>query len=266
LASALTIFLAFRTNAAYGRWWEARQLWGQLVNTSRALAVQFLTMLDDETEDRHRVPLRNTLVLHHITFTHALRCHLRKQTALPEVRTFLGEEAARELSVYKNLPAGLVLRMGSLLRQARNEGMLDSFRWAAINENLTVLTNIQGACERIKNTPLPRQFDYLPRVLVNAFCWLLPLGLVEDLGLMTPIASVLISFTFIAADLMSREISNPFENTIHDTPMTSLSRAIELNLREQMEEIDRERGWAGIAKHRRVRPISDVQPVDGFVF
>jgi len=266
LASALTIFLAFRTNAAYGRWWEARQLWGQLVNTSRALAVQFLTMLDDETEDRHRVPLRNTLVLHHITFTHALRCHLRRQTALPEVRTFLGEQAARELSVYKNLPAGLVLRMGSLLRLARSEGMLDSYRWAAINENLTVLTNIQGACERIKNTPLPRQFDYLPRVLVNAFCWLLPLGLVEDLGLMTPIASVLISFTFIAADLMSREISNPFENTIHDTPMTSLSRAIELNLREQMEEIDRERAWTGIAKHRRVRPISDVQPVDGFVF
>lgn len=266
LASALTIFLAFRTNAAYGRWWEARQLWGQLVNTSRALAVQFLTMLDDETEDTHRIPLRNNLVLHHITFTHALRCHLRKQTALPEVQTFLGESVARELSVYKNLPAGLVLRMGSLLRQARNEGMLDSFRWAAINENLTVLTNVQGACERIKNTPLPRQFDYLPSVLVNAFCWLLPLVLVEDLGLMTPVASVLISFTFIAADLMSREISNPFENTIHDIPMTALSRTIELNLREQMEEINRERGWQGSTKHRRLRPVSDVLPVDGFVF
>lgn len=266
LASALTIFLAFRTNAAYGRWWEARQLWGQLVNTSRALAVQFLTMLDDEVEDTHRIPLRNNLVLHHITFTHALRCHLRKQTALPEVQTFLGESVARELSVYKNLPAGLVLRMGSLLRQARNEGMLDSFRWAAINENLTVLTNVQGACERIKNTPLPRQFDYLPSVLVNVFCWLLPLALVEDLGLMTPIASVLISFTFIAADLMSREISNPFENTIHDIPMTALSRTIELNLREQMEEINRERGWQGSTKHRRSRPVSDVLPVDGFVF
>ncbi|HMG03308.1 MAG TPA: bestrophin family ion channel [Edaphobacter sp.] len=266
LASALTIFLAFRTNAAYGRWWEARQLWGQLVNTSRALAVQFLTMLDDETEDPHRVPLRNTLVLHHITFTHALRCHLRKQTALPEVRTLLGERAARELSVYKNLPAGLVLRMGDLLRQARNEGMLDSFRWTAINENLTELTNIQGACERIKNTPLPRQFDYLPSLLVDAFCWLLPLAIVADLELMTPIASVLISFTFIAADLMSREISNPFDNTIHDTPMTALSRTIELNLREQMEVTDRRRGWSGSTRHRKSRAVSDVMPVDGFVF
>jgi putative membrane protein len=266
LASALTIFLAFRTNAAYGRWWEARSLWGQLVNSSRALAVQFLTMLDDETEDPRRFPLRNTLVLHQITFAHALRCHLRKQTALPEVKTLLGEDVAEELSVYKNLPAGLVLRMGSLLRQARSEGMLDSFRWTAIGENLTALTNIQGACERIKNTPLPRQFDYLPSVLVDAFCWLLPLGIVEDLGLMTPIASVLISFTFIAADLMSREISNPFDNTIHDTPMTALSRTIELNLREQMDQTNRERGWKESAKHRRPRPVSDVMPVDGFVF
>jgi putative membrane protein len=266
LASALTIFLAFRTNAAYGRWWEARQLWGQLVNSSRALAVQFLTMLDDETEDARRTPLRNALVLHQITFAHALRCHLRKQTSLPEVRTLLGEAAEVELGVYKNVPAGLVLRMGNLLRQARNEGMLDSFRWAAINENLTVLTNIQGACERIKNTPLPRQFDYLPSVLVSAFCWLLPLGIVEDLGLMTPVASVLISFTFIAADLMSREISNPFDNTIHDTPMTALSRGIELTLREQMEEIDRERGWGDGIRNRRQRAVSDVMPVDGFVF
>jgi putative membrane protein len=266
LASALTIFLAFRTNAAYGRWWEARQLWGQLVNTSRALAKQFLTMLDDETEESARIPLRNTLVLHQITFAHALRCHLRKQTALPEVRTLLGAAAADELSVYKNLPAALVLRMGSLLRQARNEGMLDSFRWTAIDENLTALTNIQGACERIKNTPLPRQFDYLPSVLLDAFCWLLPLAIVEDLGLMTPIASVLISFTFIAADLMSREISNPFDNTIHDTPMTSLSRTIELNLREQMKETDRERGWKEGARHIRSRAVSDVMPVDGFVF
>jgi putative membrane protein len=263
LASALTIFLAFRTNAAYGRWWEARQLWGSLVNTSRALARQYLTMLDDESEDPRRPPLRNELVRHQIAFAHALRCHLRKQAAFPEMRTLLGEEVAEELNAYKNLPAAVTLRMGKLLRQARSEGMLDSFRWTAIDENLTGIANIQGACERIKNTPLPRQFDYLPRMLVDAFCWLLPLGIVEDLGLMTPVASVLISFTFIAADLMSREISNPFDNTIHDTPMTALSRTIELNLREQMEETDKERGWSEISRHR---VKLDVMPVDGFVF
>ncbi|QEE27096.1 hypothetical protein FTW19_03155 [Terriglobus albidus] len=258
LASALTIFLAFRTNAAYGRWWEARSLWGQLVNYSRALARQFLTMLDDELEPKDRIPLSKQLVLHQIAFPHVLRCHLRKQTPFSEIQSILGKDIADEMRRYKNVPAALLVRMGGLLKQARNEGMLDSFRWAAIDENLTVLANIQGACERIKNTPLPRQFDYLPRILVDAFCWLLPLALVQDLGLMTPIASTLISFTFIAADLMSREISNPFDNTIHDTPMTALSRTIELNLREEM-------GDEGLPREFR-KQLAELQPVDGFVF
>ncbi len=251
LGSAITIFLAFRTNAAYGRWWEARQLWGNLVNTSRALARQFLTMLEDNFDDVEQIPFGRKLVLHQIAFVHALRCHLRRQNPFPELVGVLGAEDAEQLRAYGNVPAAINLKIGRLLKQAREQGMLDSFRWTAIDENLTVLSNIQGACERIKNTPLPRQFDYLPRLLVNAFCWLVPFGLVGDLGLMTPLASVLISFTFIAADVVSREIEDPFENTIHDTPMTSLSRTIELNLREQME---------------LPNTLRDVQPVDGFVY
>ncbi|MDE1155925.1 MAG: bestrophin family ion channel [Acidobacteriaceae bacterium] len=256
LASALTIFLAFRTNAAYGRWWEARQLWGSLVNTSRALARQFLTMIDDDGEGE---TLRRNLMLHMIAFPHALRCHLRKQTPFPELETVLGKEQAAHLRGYNNVPAALLVHMGNLLRRAKQLDLVDSYRWVAMDENMTTLANIQGACERIKNTPLPRQFDYLPRILVDVFCWLLPLAIVDDLGLMTPIASTLISFTFIAADLMSREIANPFENTIHDTPMTALSRTIELNLREQMRLDER-------PLQAPSRSLGDVQPVEGFVF
>jgi putative membrane protein len=249
LGSAITIFLAFRTNAAYGRWWEARQLWGGLVNTSRTLSRQFLTMLDAKDEEEYS-PTSKQLVLHQIAFVHSLRCHLRRQSPFPELVGVLGAESTEELRTYRNVPAAINLKLGRLLKQAYKQGMLDSFRWTAIDRNLTELSNIQGACERIKNTPLPRQFDYLPRLLVNAFCWLVPFGLVGDLGLMTPVASVLISFTFIAADMVGREIEDPFENTIHDTPMTSLSRVIEINLREHME------------LHSTLR---EVQPVDGFI-
>jgi len=261
LASALTIFLAFRTNAAYGRWWEARSLWGSLINTSRALGRQFLTMIDDEPIAEGKMPIRKELVLNQIAFAHALRCHLRKQTPFPELACVLGEEATARLRSYANVPAAILLTMGNLLREAHSRGLIDTFRWTAIDENLTGLANIQGACERIKNTPLPRQFDYLPRVLVDVFCWLLPLAIVEDLGLMTPLASTLISFTFIAADLMSREIANPFDNTIHDTPMTALSRTIELNLREQMQNDQRP-----LPQPIPWPQLRDVQPVDGFVF
>ncbi|SFS13314.1 putative membrane protein [Granulicella pectinivorans] len=250
LGSALTIFLAFRTNAAYGRWWEARQLWGALVNTSRSLARQFLTLIDNDG-GQDGLELKQQLVRYQISFAHALRCHLRKQNPFPELSSSLSPEQIEELRTSSNIPAAINLKMGELLQLTRERGLIDSIRSVAIDENLTQLSNIQGACERIKNTPLPRQFAYLPRILVNVFCYLVPLGLVANLGLMTPIVSVLISFSFIAADLVGSDIENPFENTIHDTPMTALTRTIEINLREHMKD---------------PKPLRGILSADGFVY
>jgi putative membrane protein len=251
LGSALAIFLAFRANAAYGRWWEARQLWGSLVNTSRALARQALTALDVDPHDGEQKKLRDDIVIHQVAFVHALRCHLRKQNPLPELYGLLGPERADTLRLYKNIPNVLTLRIGELLQEARQRGMIDSMRWTALDGSLTTLANIQGACERIKNTPLPRQFSFLPSVLVDAFCWLVPLGLVAGLGLVTPVASTLISFILIALDASSSAIEDPFENTVNDTPMTALSRGIELTLREMINQ-------------RQALP--EVTAIDGFVY
>ncbi|WP_273456587.1 bestrophin family protein [Nevskia ramosa] len=251
LGSALTIFLAFRANAAYGRWWEARQLWGQLVNTSRALSRQALTALDVDDSKPQQAALRNDIVVHQIAFVHALRCHLRKQNPFPELAGVLGRAQTDALRGYGNVPNALTLRMAEQLQQARELGMLDSLRWSALDTSLTTLANIQGSCERIKNTPLPRQFSSLPRVLVDAYCWLVPLALVSGLGIFTPVASALISFTLIAIDTASGAIEDPFENTVNDTPMTALSRGIELTLREMLDQ-------------RKALP--EVRAIDGFVY
>jgi putative membrane protein len=119
-----------------------------------------------------------------------------------------------------------------------------------MDETLTELTNIQGGCERIKTTPLPKQYDYFPRVLVLFFCLLLPFGMVEGLRLLTPIASTSLSFIFITLDRIGRDIETPFENTVHDTPMTTLSRTIEINLRQLMGE----------------NHPDEVHPVSGFLY
>ena len=251
LGSALAIFLAFRANAAYGRWWEARQLWGQLVNTSRALARQALTALDVDPANPCHMALRDDIVLHQVAFVHALRCHLRRQNPFPEMAGILGQAQADALRPYGNVPNVLTLRMAEQLQQAREMGLLDSLRWASLDACLTTLANIQGSCERIKNTPLPRQFSFLPRVLVDAFCWLVPLSLVSGLGLVTPIASALISFTLIAIDTASGAIEEPFENTVNDTPMTALSRGIELTLREMLDQR---------------KQLPEVRAIDGFVY
>lgn len=250
VGSALSIFLAFRTKSAYDRWWEARTLWGALVNSSRTLARQAVTLIRSDGEADEARPLQRKLITLQICYVHALRCHLRNQNPYPELRSRLDPSTLAFLRRHSNVPAGLLLQMGKLLELAFQRGWLDSYRWSTIDKTLTDLTDIQGGCERIKNTPLPKQYDYFPRVLVTFFCILMPFGLVEGLRLLTPIASTSLSFIFITLDRIGRDIETPFENTVHDTPMTTLSRTIEINLRQLMGD-----------NHPK-----ELHPVSGFVY
>lgn len=251
MGSAIGIFLAFRTNSAYERWWEARILWGGLVNASRTFARQVLTLIDCESADGGPSLLQRRLLSYHLAFVAALRCHLRKQNPFPELRGHLGTPMAEELRGHSNVPSAIIVKAAETLREARERGLMTDYRWTHIDATLTDLTNIQGSCERIKSTPLPRQYDFFPRVLVTMYCLLLPFGLVEGMGLMTPAASTVASFIFISLDTVGREIEAPFENTVHDTPMTSLSRSIEINLRQLFGENT---------------ALTEVQPVDGFLY
>lgn len=252
IGGALSVFLAFRNNSAYDRWWEARTLWGALVNTARTFSRQALTLVDEDGERSDPDPdSRRTLVELQIAYVHALRCHLRRQNPFPELERTLAPEFTQYLRTQRNVPMGILLIKGRILRRLYNLGQLDSFRFTAMDQSLTDLCNIQGGCERIKNTPLPRQYEYFPRVLVGLYCFLVPFGLVEGLEMLTPIASTLISFIFVSLDTIGRDIENPFENTVHDTPMSTLTRTIEVNLRQYL-------GEEGVP--------SDVQPVEGFSY
>jgi ion channel-forming bestrophin family protein len=250
VGAALSLFLAFRTKSAYDRWWEARTLWGGLVNSSRTLARQSLTLIGPGDQRRDMQVYQQKLIRLQICYVHALRCHLRNQNPYPELRSRMDEETLNLLRPHKNVPSAILLHMGELLQYCFSRQWLDSYRWASMDETLTELTNIQGGCERIKNTPLPKQYDYFPRVLVLFFCLLLPFGLVEGLRLLTPIASTSLSFIFITLDRIGRDIETPFENTVHDTPMTALSRTIEINLRQLMGE----------------NHPNEVHPVSGFLY
>ena len=248
IGAALSLFLAFRNNSAYGRWWEARILWGALVNWSRSFTREALTFLPNEGEPH---AAKESLVHHMIAFVCALRCHLRGQSPWAELAGILPPEDLTALRGRANVPSALLVAMGRRIQAAHEAGWIDSYRFVRFEETFAELTNIQGGCERIKNTPLPRQYDYFPRLLVSFYCVLLPFGLVEGMGLLTPLASTAISFIFISLDSVGRELENPFENTIHDTPMTGLSRTIEIDLRQQLGESS---------------TFPKVQPVRGFVY
>jgi ion channel-forming bestrophin family protein len=234
--TAIGVILGFRNNTAYQRWWEARILWGAIVNSSRSLARQTLSMIvpvDDSPAEREEIALtQQRIVLHQIAYVHALRCHLRGQSPLSDLQAFLPEGELASLRKEKNVPLAIQQRIALLLRQCHERNWIDSIRWASLDETLSALMNSQGGAERIKNTPLPVQYDHYPKIAVTVYCLVLPLGLVANLGIFTPLGSALVGLIFLALDRIGRDLELPFENEINDVPMHAISRTIEINLKQ----------------------------------
>jgi putative membrane protein len=184
-------------------------------------------------------PEARELVYAQIGFVNALRCHLRRQDPFPELVPFFRPSVLAALHGEQNVPAAVLVWVATRLRRLLDLGRPDdAFRLAALDDTLSELTNLMGGCERIKNTPIPRQYDFLPRVMVRAYLVVLPIGLVADLGLFTPLVTAVLAFLFLSLDQIGRNVEAPFENDIHDTPMTALCRTIEINLRQMLGETE----------------------------
>ena len=212
--AALTIFLGFRIKSAYDRWWEARILWGALVNWSRSLARRcqiFPSSATSWQEEQDILNFKNRMTYWQIAFVQALRCHLRRHDPFAELHQWLTPEEIDSLRGMDNVPQAIQMQMGKLMREAFQRNWMDEFRFVAMEQAMAQITNVQGACERIKNTPFPRQFDYFPRVFTNVFCLMTPIGLVASLGILTPIASSLIAFMLLSLESFGSDIENPFE-------------------------------------------------------
>ncbi|MGI4855300.1 MAG: bestrophin family protein [Janthinobacterium lividum] len=236
--SAIGLIVAFRNNSSYGRWWEARTLWGGIVNNSRSWARQVLSSIAPQKEaDREAVrTLQCRMVLLQIAWVHALRQQLRGQPPLDELHGLLTEEDLMALAGQKNIPFAIQIWQGDLVRQALESDWIDSLQWSALDSTLNDLADLQGGSERIKNTPMPKQYAFFPQLFTRMYCLLLPLGLVLNMGWFTPLGSTLVGFIFIALDKIGRDLEDPFENTIYDIPLSSMSRTIEINLRQALGE------------------------------
>ncbi|MBV8867166.1 MAG: hypothetical protein JO210_17350 [Acidobacteriaceae bacterium] len=239
LGAALSILLAFRTNSAYSRWWEARMLWGSMVNSSRSLARQaiaFPSRSGSEVLQAASLAFSECFVRCQIAFVHATRCALRRQPVTEEIRNFLSTETLQCVTECLNTPAALLQEMGNQLTTAVDQQLLNEWQMQRIDSTLSDLSNVLGACERIKNTPLPRQYDYYPELLIKVYCVMLPFVIVDDVGIFTPVITVVIGFAFFVLNIIGKNLEDPFENRPYDVPMTALSRTIEINLRQALGE------------------------------
>lgn len=241
---ALGIFLGFRNTAAYDRFWEGRKLWGSLVNTSRTFARQVLTILDVDTAagDAARAELaaaQRELVHLEIAYIATLRHHLRDQDPWPTLAGLLDVEtiaALRSDVADNNVPLAILQRMAVRLAEARRRGWLHLLHVPMLDASLTALTDNQGACERIKNTPIPYSYTVMIHRAVAVYCGLLPFGLTESIGWATPFVVLAMSYIFFGLDAIGDEVEQPFGIDVYDLPLDSIAITIERNLRQRLGE------------------------------
>ena len=224
--SALALFLGFRSSAAYQRWWEGRTLWGQMINSSRSLARAARNFLRDE----EATDMKRSIVLRQIAYVNALRCQLRRQQPDAEVLRFLSRGEADFALARTNVANGIVDGTGRRIDVARRNGWIDTIQQAQIESVLVDISNAQGGMERLKNTPLPNQYRFFPTIFTHLFCLLLPIGLVETLGVATPLGSTVAGLMFLAVLAVGDDLVDPFANTVHDVPLLGMCRTIEIDL------------------------------------
>lgn len=229
--TAIALFLGFMVNASYARWWEARTLWGSIVNHSRNLARQATTLLDDTVPDA-QPEIIPAIVRAQVAYAHSLRTSLREQGEPAEVEVYLDESALHRVRASTNAPTAILLHIGQLLAEARRRGMVDDVARVKVESTLSVLTDAQGGLERIKRTPLPVQYRFLPSFFARAFCIILPFAIYKDLMWFTPIGSGLVGMMFLLAVQVGRDLAEPFRDEVHDVPMTAICRTIEIDLLE----------------------------------
>ena len=220
----LSIFLGFRNNACYDRWWEGRKLWGALIANARHM----------DRDTRVLSHARRERVIHHvIVFSNMLRDRLRHQTANPTQLLETGrlnEHAVEKLNHHLNAPQYTLGLIQWELMQALKEGELSDILYQQVNQHVVEMGNVQAGCDRIASTPLPFSYSVLLNRTVYCFCFLLPFSLESILGLWTPLFVGILAYLFLGLDMLSAELEEPFGTQDNDLPLDSIVRLIEREL------------------------------------
>jgi len=238
----LAILIGFRTNEAYNRYWEARILWGQLVNQSRNFARMVLSLINSSSLTHEKSgevsEFHQELIYRQLAYNNALRLHLRKQEKWEELKPFLKEKEWEGYLPVVNKPTQILNFQSRRLQSLLNQEPGKDFRQIRFEDTLNEFYNIQGGCERIKNTPFPRIYSLMTKGFTWIFATLLIFSLYDEFDWQLLVIRGMVGYVYITLDKIQALLKNPFDNTIADTPMTSLCRTIEIDLRQMLGEKD----------------------------
>lgn len=271
LGTATAFIVGFKNTQTYSRTWEARQIWGSILNSSRAWGIMCRDYMDD-------VEGSKVLVYRHFAWLTALRYQMRESKAwesthkvynkeymayynVPEKESTLELELANyippeevlQMMATKNKAVQLLGLQSRTIKELYDRGIIDNFRFLEMHKLITTLYDHQGKSERIKNFPYPRQFATVSSLFVKLFCILLPFSMLKDFDklnenvggimqghmvwLVIPF-SMLISWVYTSLEQVGESTENPFEGSANDVPISQMSRTIEIDMREMLGETD----------------------------
>ena len=238
LGTVISLLLGFRSNQAYDRWWEARQVWGAIVNDSRTLARQVLAFTESQYEEDEVHQMRQRMVRRQIAWCYALGQSLRRMNPTGGLDKFLSRRELESLSRFNNVPMALLDQHARDLRRGLDEGYINRYQQIELDRTLTRLCDNMGKCERIKNTVFPSTYSLYIHFSLLLFISMLPFGVIEHFGFLEVPLVVSISACFLLIEKMAIHLQDPFENKPTDTPMTAIAGTVEKDLRQLLHDQD----------------------------
>jgi len=230
LGILLGLFLVLRTNTAYDRWWEGRKLWGQLVNDTRHLAIKiesYLPKTDAENRRFFRMMISN--------MAFSFKEHLRDNITIGDLE-FTDDEMKNIVIASKHRPNKLSSLMMNRIVELHKSGVISGDQLIIADRELKGFTDVLGACERIKSTPIPNSFSMFIRKFLFIFAITLPISFAWDIGYWTILVVVFVFYFLVSIELISEEIENPFGSDLNDLPLDELSIKIKANVEEIISE------------------------------
>lgn len=274
IGTAVAFYVGFKNNSAYDRLWEARRIWGSITNASRMWSAMVADLVASRLEDSIEVrEIKRTLLYRHLAWINMLRIQLRRNPVFSEAEyinsaqfniirqihgnpnfeeqaeevfhLFLSDDERKEAERKTNVAAYLLKQQHATIIACKNRGFLDEYEHSDMSKIILDLYNQQGASERIKSFPFPRQYANFSVVFVYIFIALLPFAIINDLEklgyntswLVIPF-TMLIAWVFNVMEQVGDASENPFDNGINDVPMTAICRNVEIEFRELLGEKD----------------------------
>lgn len=227
LGLGLSIFMGFRNNACYDRWWEGRKQWGALVAASRNILRDITALLPEED------PFRQQAARMVGGFARRLRDQLRGTMSETQADWQPAGGWARGTG---NKSGRLLAEMADAFAQRLRSGALSDISYQLFSNHLSQMANVQAACERLNSAPVPFAYSLMLHRSVWLFCLVLPFGIVDILGFGTPFITIVLAYSFLGLDALGEELETPFSTDLNSLPLDAITRTIEIAVAEALQE------------------------------